>query len=104
MCTANTRYWYRYCTDTDTSICIGMVSLSVWIWYWYGFHYWHKYESLSRIGINTSLAAPGALTHRLQRRTACNAAPPATLHCLQNPKWPPGGHKMADGVWKGVYP
>ena len=77
MCTANTRYWYRYCTDTDTSICIGMVSLSVWIWYWYGFHYWHKYESLSRIGINTSLAAPGALTHRLQRRTACNTSPPA---------------------------
>jgi len=26
---------------------------------------------------NTSLAAPGALAHRLQRRTACNAAPPA---------------------------
>ena len=28
--------------------------------------------------LNTSLAAPGALTHRLQRRTACNAAPPAS--------------------------
>ena len=27
--------------------------------------------------INTSLAAPGALAHRLQRRTTCNAAPPA---------------------------
>merc|ERR1712122_296050 len=26
---------------------------------------------------NTSLAAPGALAHRLQRRTACNAIPPA---------------------------
>merc|ERR1711954_14089 len=25
-------------------------------------------------------------------------------HRLQNPKWPPGGPKMADGVWKGVYP
>merc|ERR1711954_388923 len=24
-------------------------------------------------------------------------------HRLQNPKWPPGGPKMADGVWKGVY-
>ena len=35
----------------------------------------------------TSLAAKGALAHR-----------------LQNPKWPPGGPKMADGVWKGVYP
>ena len=34
---------------------------------------------------NTSLAAPGALAHRLQR--------------LQNPKWPPGGPKMADGVF-----
>ena len=27
---------------------------------------------------NTSLAAQGALAHRLQRRTACNVAPPAT--------------------------
>ena len=26
--------------------------------------------------INTSLAARGALAHHLQRRTACNAAPP----------------------------
>ena len=26
---------------------------------------------------NTSLAAKEALAHRLQRRTACNAAPPA---------------------------
>ena len=26
---------------------------------------------------NTSLAAKGALAHRLHRRTACNAAPPA---------------------------
>ena len=39
---------------------------------------------------NTSLAAPGALAHRLQR--------------LQNPKWPPVAPKMADGVWKGVQP
>ena len=31
-------------------------------------------------------------------------SPPATPHGLQNPKWPPGGPKMADGVWKGVYP
>ena len=30
-------------------------------------------------GENTSLAAPGALAHRLQRRTACNAAG-ANLH------------------------
>ena len=29
-------------------------------------------------------------------------SPPATPHRLQNPKWPPGGPKMADGVWKGV--
>ena len=31
-------------------------------------------------------------------------SPPATPHHLQNPKWPPGGPKMAHGVWKGVYP
>ena len=29
---------------------------------------------------------------------------PATPQRLQNPKWPPGGPKMADGVWKGVQP
>ena len=23
---------------------------------------------------------------------------------LKNPTWPPGGPKIADGVWKGVYP
>ena len=27
--------------------------------------------------MNTSLAAQGALAHRLQRRTACNTSPPA---------------------------
>ena len=27
---------------------------------------------------------------------------PATPRRLQNPIWPPGGSKMADGVWKGV--
>ena len=31
-------------------------------------------------------------------------ATPNRLQRLQNPKWPPGGPKMADGVWKGVYP
>ena len=30
-----------------------------------------------KIMVNTSLAAPGALAHRLQRRTACNTSPPA---------------------------
>ena len=39
---------------------------------------------------NTSLAAKGALAHCLQR--------------LQNPKWPLGGPKMADRVWKSAYP
>ena len=52
----------------------------------------------SQLGIrlmkNASLAVPGALT----------CSQPATPHHLQNPKWPPGGPKMADRVWKGVYP
>ena len=34
---------------------------------------------------NTSLAAPGALAHRLQRRTACQWAP----------KWPTGSGKVS---------
>ena len=42
------------------------------------FQYWQK---------NISLTAKGALAHR-----------------LQNPKLPPGGPKLADGVWKVVYP
>ena len=36
---------------------------------------------------NISLAAKGALAHG-----------------LQNPKLPPGGPKMAEGVWNGVFP
>ena len=40
---------------------------------------------------NTSLAAPGALAHRLQRRTTCK---------IQNGLQ--GAPKMADVVWKGV--
>ena len=31
-------------------------------------------------------------------------SPPATPHCLLNPKWPQGSPKMADGACKGVYP
>ena len=27
---------------------------------------------------------------------------PATPHHLQNPKWPLGGPKIDNGVWKGV--
>ena len=30
-------------------------------------------------------------------------SPPATPNHLQNPKWPPGGPELADGVLKGVY-
>ena len=31
-------------------------------------------------------------------------SPLAMPHRLQNLKWPPGGPKTAEGVWKGVYP
>ena len=40
---------------------------------------------------NTSLAVPG---------DTCSQ--PATPHRHQNSKWPPGGPKMANRVWKGV--
>ena len=40
---------------------------------------------------NTSLAAPGALAHRLERRTTCNISPPAVS-------------KMADRTQKQVKP
>ena len=40
---------------------------------------------------NTSLAAKGALAHRLQRRTACK---------IQNGRQ--GAPKKVDRVWKGV--
>ena len=49
---------------------------------------WPKFSFDSYM--NTSLAAKGALAHRLQRS-------------LQNQKWPPGGPKISEGVWKGVY-
>ena len=32
-----------------------------------------------------------------------NPSPSAMAHHMQNPKGPPGGPKIADGVWKG-YP
>ena len=47
---------------------------------------------------NACNTTPPATPYHLQRRTACNVAPPATPHRL------PVGPKMADGVWKGVYP
>ena len=37
------------------------------------FYLWIKWD----LNLNTSLAAPGALAHRLQRITACNASLPA---------------------------
>ena len=37
-----------------------------------------NYRDPNKKNKNTSLAAPGALAHRLQRRTAFNAAPPAS--------------------------
>ena len=52
---------------------------------------WYQWNTKKTTIIkNTSLAAKGALAHHLQR--------------LQNPKWPPGGPIMVDGVWKGLYP
>ena len=64
---------------------------------------------------NTSLAARGALAHHLQRRTACNAAPPAMPHRLQHRLQhraacnvaPPAKFKIAsraNRVWKSVHP
>ena len=37
----------------------------------------HKFLLLNEKQHNTSLAAPRALAHRLQCRTACNTSPPA---------------------------
>ena len=45
----------------------------------------YYYSHRQVLNKNTSLAAPGALAHRLQRRTACNTSPPTIS-------------KMADGV------
>ena len=47
-------------------------------------------NGMEKIMMNTSLAALGALAHRMP--------------CQQNPKWQLGGPKMVDEVWKGVYP
>ena len=50
------------------------------------------------------LSKPQLNHNSTQPNITCNAAPPAMPHRLQNPKWPPGGPKMSDGVGKGVYP
>ena len=54
-------------------------------------------------GGNTSLAAPGALAHRLQRRTACNAAPPAkSKMAFRGPQ--NGWRGLERGVTLGYWP
>ena len=55
------------------------------------FHYWSKFHFHTWLKYQPS-GEGGA------------RSPHATPHRLQNPKWPPGGPKMAEGVWKGVYP
>ena len=45
---------------------------------------------------NTNLAAPGALTHRLQHHTACNTTPPATPYRPLYPKWPTGSRNRSN--------
>ena len=40
----------------------------------------------------------------LSSYTGGTPLPPAAPHHLQNQKWQLGGPKMADGVWKGLYP
>ena len=45
-----------------------------------------------------------ALQIRVSSGEGGTRSPPAMPHRLQNPKWPPGGPKMAKGAWKGVYP
>ena len=47
------------------------------------------------------------MPHRLHNQTNCNAAPTAMLYsnqCLQTPKWPIEGSKMAKWVWNGTIP
>merc|ERR1712215_253428 len=53
---------------------------------------------LSSVEYNTSLAAPGALAHRLQRRTACK-----TQNGHQGaPKWPTGSEKGSNPRLLGI--
>ena len=54
------------------------------------------YEFVEKVGVNTSLAALRTLAYHLQCCTACNAAPHAMPHRLQNSIWPPGGPQMAE--------
>ena len=68
---------------------LGQAQLPNWIWL-----YFDKMCCLISI-IEIQYQPSGAGGTRSQ---------PATTHRLQNPKWPPGGPKMAEGVWKGVYP
>ena len=51
-----------------------------------------------------NLASQYKLTKYQPSGAGGTRSPPATQHCLQNPKWPPGGPKMVNRVWKGVYP
>ena len=64
--------------------------------------HWHKRAAFQSVGVRAVdwqrrmwqlVATSGAGGTRLL---------PATPHRLKNPKWLPGGPKIADGVWKGV--
>ena len=57
-----------------------------------------KKDTKKGIWWNTSLAAPGALAHRLQRRTACK-----TQNGHQGaPKWPTGSEKGSNPRFLGA--
>ena len=92
----NIGWIYRYTTFNGISICNIGINLP--------HHYWYQLESSDMepcsisIGINTSLAAKGALAHCLQRRTACK---------IQNgrhgaPKWPTGLGRVSTPRFLGV--
>ena len=59
-------------------------------------HEWKPKYNKKKINFKENFL--GVFGHFIQGLSHC------ALHRLQNPKWPPGGPKMTDGVWTGVYP
>ena len=60
-----------------------------------------KWLNHQREGDGTKAYIGNFLQYQPSNGAGGTSSPPATPHRLQNPIWPLGGPKMANGFWKG---
>ena len=126
-CLKEFRYCVRGpgCSKIVNFVVWGRISPAVYWWHQNQSSYIVCTTSCDVVQQNQSFPSTYSLTHSLTHSQSCvwrqaqclkmktyleyqpsgaggTRSPPATPHRLKNPKWPLGGSKMADGVWKGV--